>query len=211
MLVPEHAGALNELVRTLSTTGDVDAAIAEYEKIDALAHDIPETLNALGALHAGQNRLEIAEEYFWRALGEAPNDTDVAANLGNLLAKTFRTDEALTLYSGALSAAPDDPRIFYAMSVMPSATVEIMKAPPGITAAHLKSMRIISTPMPASPTTCSQTGNIRKAGVIFCTVPARAPSPDSLTGHTSRPTCADNACSSSPTRGPAIRFSLPSF
>ena len=109
MLVPEHAGALNELARTLSTTGDVDAAIAEYEKIDALAHDIPETLNALGALHAGQNRLEIAEEYFWRALGEAPNDTDVAANLGNLLAKTFRTDEALTLYSGALSAAPDDP------------------------------------------------------------------------------------------------------
>ena len=60
-------------------------------------------------MHTGQNRLEIAEEYFRRALGEAPNDTDVAANLGNLLAKAFRTDEALTLYSEALSAAPDGP------------------------------------------------------------------------------------------------------
>jgi tetratricopeptide (TPR) repeat protein len=108
-LVPGHIGAQTELARTLDTIGDTDGALAEYVKLDALAPDNPQTLHAIGALHAAQNRLETAEEYFRRALGQAPTDHDVAANLGNVLAKTFRTDEALTLYGGALSSAPDDP------------------------------------------------------------------------------------------------------
>jgi Tfp pilus assembly protein PilF len=93
----------------LHEDGNHTDSLVAYEALDALEPDNPQTLNAIGALHAGQGRLNTAEEYVRRAQTLDPHDCDVAINLGNILATGFRVDDALNLYRQALLSSPDNP------------------------------------------------------------------------------------------------------
>ena len=89
--------------------GDTDAALLAFETLDRLAPNNPKTLNAIAVLDAGRGQLEKAEELLRKAVALSPDNHEFAGNLASILAKTFRTDEALTIYVDALDNTPDDP------------------------------------------------------------------------------------------------------
>jgi Flp pilus assembly protein TadD len=165
-LVPNHVSAHRTVAQILRDAGDTNGALHEFEILDTLAPDTPETLNAIAVLHAGSGRLETAEEFLRRAVSLSPDNHEFASNLANILARTFRTDEALTLYQGAL----DNPRttlICCAMSAMRSAIgATITKRCRSINA-HWRSTPIMSMPMPDWQITFWRTVNSPMAGNTF--------------------------------------------
>ena len=64
-------------------------------------------LNNLGTSVWQQGRVQEAEEYYRRALAEAPNDFGVLNNLGNALWEQSRPVEAVDFYRRALRLQPD--------------------------------------------------------------------------------------------------------
>jgi tetratricopeptide (TPR) repeat protein len=108
-LVPAHIDARRTLADILHEDGNHTDSFVAYEALDALEPDNPQTLNAIGALHAGQVRLDTAEEYVRRAQTLDPHDCDVAINLGNILSTGFREDDALNLYRQALLSSTNNP------------------------------------------------------------------------------------------------------
>ena len=108
-LVPAHIDARRTLADILHEDGNHTDSLVAYEALDALEPDNPQTLNAIGALHAGQVRLDTAEEYVRRAQTLDPHDCDVAINLGNILATGFRVDDALNLYRQAFLSSTNNP------------------------------------------------------------------------------------------------------
>ena len=96
--------------------GDVDAAVAEYERVLAAASGSAVALNNLAWLYAqrGDTRaLEMAE----RAHAAAPESGEVTDTLGWLLVEQQDLERAVPLLRNAAAQSPDVPEIRYHLAV----------------------------------------------------------------------------------------------
>jgi predicted O-linked N-acetylglucosamine transferase (SPINDLY family) len=111
---PERAVTLTlpaALARAVSAHRSGDLAVAEkhYAAILAAKPDQFDALHLLGALRAGQGRLEEARRLIAQALVINPASAEANANLGYALSALNRSAEALAQYERALTLKPDFP------------------------------------------------------------------------------------------------------
>ncbi|MCE0497325.1 MAG: tetratricopeptide repeat protein [Methylacidiphilales bacterium] len=88
--------------------GQVDEAIAWYEKGLEVSPNLALTRDNLGAALLKEGRVDEAVAQFQKALEIIPNYTDAHYNLGNAFAQKGRVDEAIDQYQKALELTPDD-------------------------------------------------------------------------------------------------------
>jgi Tfp pilus assembly protein PilF len=84
---------------------DVAGARRRFEEAVALAPEYAAAWNALGVLARDQAE---AEEHFRRACSADPDNVDAALNLGALLLKSGRAEEALTYHRQVALSLPGD-------------------------------------------------------------------------------------------------------
>ena len=82
-LRPDYAAAVTQLARALTTVGRAGEALPYYERLLGYGRRA-ETLNDFGTLLAGLGRFEAAAACFGEALGSAPGDARLHANLGHV-------------------------------------------------------------------------------------------------------------------------------
>jgi len=83
-LRPDHATAVTQLARALTARDRAAEALPYYERLLARERRA-DTLNDYGTLLAGLTRFEAAAESFRTALGLAPQEARIHANLGHVL------------------------------------------------------------------------------------------------------------------------------
>ncbi len=85
-----------------------DAAVAHLEKAVEISPQFAVAWNFLGKIAYREQRLENAEEYFRKALGEAPEAYAPTVNLGGTLLALGRYSDALPYNTAAAEMRPDD-------------------------------------------------------------------------------------------------------
>jgi Tfp pilus assembly protein PilF len=87
--------------------GDAESAIADLR---AVLHDRPEAtavLRTLARAHLANHEATLAEENLRTALAAAPRDVGVRVDLGELLTRTHRADDAVALLEQTVTDTPD--------------------------------------------------------------------------------------------------------
>ena len=102
----EHPEAHQALGRAALSRGELEVAIAAFEKVVALAPDHGHALNNLGLAYLRANENEKAVEVLARAAAVLPNVAWVQNNFGIALERTGRTEEAKSAYLTATSLSP---------------------------------------------------------------------------------------------------------
>ncbi len=87
---------------------NTDAAIAHLEKAVEISPQFVVAWNFLGKIAYREQRLEKAEEYFRKAVGEDPGAYAPTVNLGGTLLALGRYSEALPYNTAAAEMRPDD-------------------------------------------------------------------------------------------------------
>ena len=100
--------AHNNLGNVLAGRGQVDEAIAHYQKALEIKPDYAEAHNNLGNALAGRGQVDEAIAHYQKALEIKPDYADAHNNLGNALAGRGQVDEAIAHYQKALEIKPDD-------------------------------------------------------------------------------------------------------
>jgi predicted O-linked N-acetylglucosamine transferase (SPINDLY family) len=102
----EDAQQILQLGNMSAAQGQMDQAIAHYERALSLNPDYVEAHNNLGLALATQGRMDQAIAHYERALSLRP-DALIHNNLGNALAAQGRMDQAIAQYEHTLSLRPD--------------------------------------------------------------------------------------------------------
>jgi tetratricopeptide (TPR) repeat protein len=103
---PDPTEAILKHAIGLHQSGDINAAIAEYQKYLALRPDSPMALSNLGAAYARVARYEDAIVQYRRALKLQPTNTPVQLNLALAFYKTGQAELAATTLEKVHRAAP---------------------------------------------------------------------------------------------------------
>lgn len=88
--------------------GDLDRAVAAYERVLALEPNDPAILNNLGNALAHLGRLDEAVSVFERAITHAPGEVSIYLNLADTLRRADRGAARLKVMKDAALLAPDD-------------------------------------------------------------------------------------------------------
>jgi tetratricopeptide (TPR) repeat protein len=104
--LPTNARAHNNLGQALFRLGEIDAAMAAYERALALQPRYPETHYNLAVALARTGDLAKAIEHYVTALRFEPNYAEAHNNLGNALVAAGRMAEAIPHYEQALATKP---------------------------------------------------------------------------------------------------------
>ncbi len=121
------------LASALLGSGDLSAAVVEYERLLPRAPDHPLILNNLAWI-----KMEIgapdALSFARRAYGLAPDSPDIADTLGWILVREGELDEGLSVLRQAAASAPENPNIQYHLAYAlhlsgnPDGALEILEA-----------------------------------------------------------------------------------
>ncbi len=106
-LLPDDAEAQTNLGVALMARGDVDGAMASFQRGLAVDPDCVLALRSLGAILNGHGRPAEAATSLRRALQINPDDADTHSYLGNVLTDLGKLDEAVASYRRALEIRPD--------------------------------------------------------------------------------------------------------
>jgi tetratricopeptide (TPR) repeat protein len=99
--------AHNALGDVLADHGQVDAAIAQYEKALEISPDFARAHNNLGSALASRGQVDAAIVQYEKALEIKPDLAQAHNNLGNALASRGQVDAAIARYEKALEISPD--------------------------------------------------------------------------------------------------------
>ena len=99
--------AYNSLGNALLEKGQVDEAIAHFQKTLEIQPDYADVHNNLGNALLQKGRVDEAIAHFQRALKILPNHELAHYNLGNALLQKGRVDEAINQFQKALEIRPD--------------------------------------------------------------------------------------------------------
>jgi len=132
---PDNATALNALGYTLANrTQRYEEAYALISRALALQPGEPAILDSMGWVLYRMNRTDEARDYLTRAYAAFP-DPEVAAHLGEVLWVTGDTDDALTVWQGALRKDPGNAVLAETLERLQVTTLEVTVpeagAPPG--------------------------------------------------------------------------------
>ncbi len=111
---PDNADVQFLRGRALVELGRYEEGISAFEKAGALNPDLRDvsllarTYNLFGVSLGRQNKMDVAEQQFVKALQLDPDSAVAHSNYGTLLAKTGRDDEAVSQYREAIRLAPDE-------------------------------------------------------------------------------------------------------
>ena len=105
---PDCWMAQNNLGLVLFERGNVDEAVAQYQKSLQIKPNHPEAQNNLGNALFRKGRVDEAIAHYQKALEIKPRDAVFQCNLGNALFRKGRVDEAIAHYQEALEINPDD-------------------------------------------------------------------------------------------------------
>lgn len=119
----------------LSEKADAALQATEDQLIDALkaTADWPETQMMLGDFHNVVGRPDLAENAYREALILDPRLTEATVNLATLLQQTGREGDALTLLRRAVSEAPEDDTVRFALGL-----AYVRRGDPTTALAHLR-------------------------------------------------------------------------
>jgi tetratricopeptide (TPR) repeat protein len=106
-LLPDDAGAHNNLGNALGQSGRLDDALASYQRALALSPEFAEAHNNLGYVLRGLGRLDDAVSSYRRALQIRPGYAEAHHNLGDALQRLGRLEQAVASYQRALAHSPD--------------------------------------------------------------------------------------------------------
>jgi tetratricopeptide (TPR) repeat protein len=95
------------LGRALFKNGNVDEAIAQYQKVLQIKPDSVEAHNNLGIALLREGGVDEAIVHYQRALQINPDSAEAHNNLGNALLQKGKVDEAIVHYQRALQINPD--------------------------------------------------------------------------------------------------------
>jgi protein O-GlcNAc transferase len=99
--------------QALQQQGQVASARQLYQQIlDAEPHHF-DALNAMGVLAAQSNELQLAIQYFDRAIAVAPNDPGAHVNRGNALKQLRQPEAALASFDRAIALDPNNAIAYY--------------------------------------------------------------------------------------------------
>ena len=122
---PENATALNALGYTLANrTQRYEEAYALISRALALQPGEPAILDSMGWVLYRMNRTDEARDYLTRAYAAFP-DPEVAAHLGEVLWVTGDTDDALTVWQGALNKDPGNAVLAETLERLQVTTLEV--------------------------------------------------------------------------------------
>jgi tetratricopeptide (TPR) repeat protein len=114
---PSRAPTIEQLrAQAHLALGHTDQAVAQFQKATQSAPSA-ESWNSLGSAYATKNDFGNAEHAFREAIRLDPKNYDAHMNLGAMLSRAGRNDEALAQVRAAASNAPDsiEPRIYAAL------------------------------------------------------------------------------------------------
>jgi tetratricopeptide (TPR) repeat protein len=111
-VVAAVAVAMALVVRTESQLSTWHDSYALWQNALAVTEPNPTALVSLGTVEEEREHLQKAEEYYREALRVPPESFLAHLNLGGLLARQGRYDEALTELAAARELAPDYPRTY---------------------------------------------------------------------------------------------------
>jgi len=112
----------------LAATGDAESARREFNTaIEALPND-PRPLLAMSALEHAAGQEGAAVQYLERALGKGADEAMVRNNLGAILLRQGRWDEAMVQYARLTQLRPDDANVFYTLGVAQARTGDSIAA-----------------------------------------------------------------------------------
>ena len=103
------AASLREAAELLQA-GRLDDAEPIVRRVVAVAPQVADAHNLLGAILDQRGRAEEAEREYREALRLNPKSISARANLGVLLARTNHTDQAIQLFESVLHENPDHPQ-----------------------------------------------------------------------------------------------------
>jgi tetratricopeptide (TPR) repeat protein len=103
---PFSSGAHNGLGSALAHRGEVDAAIAEYDKALQIWPDWFQAEINLGNAYVQKGDVPDAVHYYEKSLKDYPNIPDAENNLGVLLLRQGKVDEAMTRFEKASELNP---------------------------------------------------------------------------------------------------------
>jgi tetratricopeptide (TPR) repeat protein len=106
-LLPDDAGAHNNLGNALGRAGQLDAAVASYRRALALNPDFVEACNNLGNTLLDLGRLDEAEASWRRSIEIIPTDAAAHEGLGNVLLRRGKVHAAAVSYRRALGTRPN--------------------------------------------------------------------------------------------------------
>jgi tetratricopeptide (TPR) repeat protein len=106
-LLPDDAGAHNNLGNALGQSGRLEEAVASFQRALALNPEFAEAHNNLGYVLRRLGRLDDAASGYRRALQIKPGYAEAHHNLGDVLQRLGRLDDAVTSYQRALALSPD--------------------------------------------------------------------------------------------------------
>jgi len=104
---PKKARPHNNLAVIIADRGNINEAIAYFDKALQIKPEYAEAHNNKGLALARQGKLEEAVGHFSESLQIKPNYADAHSNLGNALARQGRLEEAIRHCSEALRIRPD--------------------------------------------------------------------------------------------------------
>ena len=102
-----NAPAHYNLALVLAGRGQIDSAIAHYQKALEIKPDYAEAHNNLGNALAGRGQIDSAIVHYRRALEIKPDCAEACSNLGNVLTSRGQIDSAIAYYQNALEIKPD--------------------------------------------------------------------------------------------------------
>ena len=100
------------LAKTLYDAGDIEGAIAQYEKTILMHPNNVEALNNLSNALMAQGRLDDAIRHLRHVLNIAPGSTEANVNLGNALVKKGDINQAIHQYQIAQELNPKQKEIY---------------------------------------------------------------------------------------------------
>ena len=104
---PRLRGSPQQPRQRSAPKGQVDEAIAHYQKALQIKPDYAEAHNNLGNALLQKGRVDEAIAHYQKALQIKPDNAEAHYNLGNALLQKGRVDEAIAQYQKALQIKPD--------------------------------------------------------------------------------------------------------
>ncbi|MBF0450623.1 MAG: tetratricopeptide repeat protein [Candidatus Magnetomorum sp.] len=103
----ERANQLNEQGIQLLGKGQIDKALACFEKAIQLDSEHAHAFCNMGRIYYEKGQWETAVEYFQKSIAILPSLPESFSNLGLAFHRLYRMDEAIAAYQKALSLKPD--------------------------------------------------------------------------------------------------------
>ena len=99
-----------EAMLSLYNQGKFEEALVQGTALLKAFPNNPNTLNILGAIHAGSGNFEGSIEYYNKAIEIRPNHIDAYYNLGVALKELSKFEESINAYEKVIELKPDHPQ-----------------------------------------------------------------------------------------------------